>query len=47
MEQVIGIDLSKRVFQLNIVSSTGKPIQNKMVSREKLTLSLPNKRHQG
>lgn len=37
MEQVIGIDLAKRVFQLNILSSTGKPIQNKMVFREKLT----------
>ncbi|WP_074021880.1 IS110 family transposase, partial [Xenorhabdus thuongxuanensis] len=37
MEQIIGIDLAKRVFQLNIVSSSGKFIQNKMVSRDKLT----------
>ncbi|WP_200897801.1 MULTISPECIES: hypothetical protein [Xenorhabdus] len=36
MEQVIGIDLAKRGFQLNIMSSSGKPVQNKMVSREKL-----------
>ncbi len=36
MEQIIGIDLVKRVFQLNITSSAGKTIQNKVVSRDKL-----------
>ncbi|EQB98068.1 transposase [Photorhabdus temperata subsp. temperata M1021] len=37
MEQVIGIDLAKRVFQLHIVSSLGKTIKNTVVTREKLT----------
>ncbi|MDC9622411.1 hypothetical protein PSI22_12385 [Xenorhabdus sp. XENO-7] len=37
MEQIIGIDLAKRVFQLHIVSPLGNPVQNKMVSRDKLT----------
>ncbi|WP_275384160.1 hypothetical protein [Xenorhabdus bovienii] len=37
MEQVIGIDLAKRVFQLNIVSPLGKTIKNTVIMREKLT----------
>lgn len=36
MEQIIGIDLAKRVFQLNIVSFSGKLIHNKVLPREKL-----------
>ncbi|XWY11552.1 IS110 family transposase [Photorhabdus asymbiotica UENP] len=37
MEQVIGIDLAKRVFQLHIASPPGKMIKNTVVSRDKLT----------
>ncbi|MBA0018214.1 IS110 family transposase [Xenorhabdus nematophila] len=37
MEQVIGIDLAKRVFQLHIASQLGKMIKNTVVSRDKLT----------
>ncbi|MEX0447516.1 IS110 family transposase [Xenorhabdus sp. SGI246] len=37
MEQVIGIDLAKRVFQLHIASPLGKMIKNTGVSRDKLT----------
>ncbi|SFO00696.1 IS110 family transposase [Xenorhabdus japonica] len=37
MEQVIGIDLAKRVFQLHIASPLGKMIKNTVVSRDKLT----------
>ncbi|WP_242687838.1 IS110 family transposase [Photorhabdus stackebrandtii] len=36
MEQVIGIDLAKRVFQLHIASPLGKMIKNTVVSRDKL-----------
>ncbi|HHN6585592.1 TPA: hypothetical protein ACP61A_004729 [Escherichia coli] len=34
MEQIIGIALAKRVFQVNIVSAQD---ENKMITREKLT----------
>ncbi|MDC9580321.1 IS110 family transposase, partial [Xenorhabdus sp. PR6a] len=37
MEQVIGIDLAKRVFQLHIASPLGKVIKNTVVTRDKLT----------
>ncbi|OTA15894.1 transposase [Xenorhabdus beddingii] len=37
MEQIIGIDLAKRVFQLHIASPLGKMIKNTVVSRDKLT----------
>ncbi|WP_412495276.1 hypothetical protein [Shewanella algae] len=37
MEQIIGIDLAKRVFQVNIVSAQGEKKANKMITREKLT----------
>ncbi|WP_323853618.1 hypothetical protein [Xenorhabdus koppenhoeferi] len=37
MEQVIGIDLAKRVFQVHIASPLGKMIKNTVVSRDKLT----------
>ncbi|QTL39720.1 IS110 family transposase [Xenorhabdus budapestensis] len=36
MEQVIGIDLAKRVFQVHIASPLGKVIKNTVVSRNKL-----------
>ncbi|PQQ41457.1 IS110 family transposase [Photorhabdus luminescens] len=36
MEQVIGIDLAKRVFQLHIASPLGKMIKNTVVTRDKL-----------
>lgn len=36
MEQIIGIDLAKRVFQVNIVSASGEKKVNKIVSRENL-----------
>ncbi|MBC8798586.1 hypothetical protein H0S63_22855, partial [Shewanella algae] len=36
-EQIIGIDLAKRVFQVNIVSAQGEKKANKMITREKLT----------
>ncbi|OCQ54666.1 hypothetical protein Ppb6_00127 [Photorhabdus australis subsp. thailandensis] len=36
MEQVIGIDLAKRVFQLHIASPPGKMIKNTVVTRDKL-----------
>lgn len=36
MEQIIGIDLAKRVFQVNIVSALGEKKVNKMITREKL-----------
>ncbi|WP_227632052.1 hypothetical protein [Klebsiella michiganensis] len=36
MEQIIGIDLAKRVFQVNIVSAQGRKKANKMINREKL-----------
>ena len=37
MEQIIGIDLAKRVFQVHIVSTEGEKQANKMITREKLT----------
>ncbi|WP_408646947.1 IS110 family transposase [Xenorhabdus lircayensis] len=37
MEQVIGIDLAKRVFQVHITSPLGKLIKNTVVSRDKLS----------
>ncbi|CDL86434.1 transposase [Xenorhabdus cabanillasii JM26] len=37
MKQIIGIDLAKRVFQLHIVSSSGKSSQSKVIMRDKLT----------
>ncbi|MEL4482313.1 IS110 family transposase [Shewanella algae] len=37
MEQIIGIDLAKRVFQVNIVPAQGEKKANKMITREKLT----------
>ncbi|CAM3618015.1 transposase (fragment) [Xenorhabdus nematophila ATCC 19061] len=40
MEQVIGIDLAKRVFQLHIASPLGKMMKNTVVSRDKLTAFL-------
>jgi transposase len=36
MEQIIGIDLAKRVFQVNIVPTPGEKKVNKMITREKL-----------
>ncbi|BBS39843.1 putative family 20 transposase (plasmid) [Enterobacter cloacae] len=36
MEQIIGIDLAKRVFQVHIVSVQGEKKVNKMITREKL-----------
>ncbi|WP_261644509.1 IS110 family transposase [Erwinia mallotivora] len=36
MEQIIGIDLAKRVFQVHIVSAQGEKKANKMITREKL-----------
>ena len=36
MEQIIGIDLAKRVFQVHIVSTEGEKQANKMITREKL-----------
>lgn len=36
MEQIIGTDLAKRVFQVNIVSAQGENKANKMITREKL-----------
>ncbi|WON76582.1 IS110 family transposase [Serratia sp. UGAL515B_01] len=36
MEQIIGIDLAKRVFQVHIVSLQGEKKANKMLTREKL-----------
>ncbi len=36
MEQVISIDLAKRVFQLHIASPLGKMIKNTVVTRDKL-----------
>nr|WP_200877882.1 hypothetical protein [Pectobacterium brasiliense] len=36
MEQIIGIDLAKRVFQVHIVSIQGEKEANKMITREKL-----------
>ncbi|KAA9000132.1 transposase, partial [Affinibrenneria salicis] len=36
MEQIIGIDLAKRVFQVNIVSAQSRKKANKMINREKL-----------
>lgn len=36
MEQIIGIDLAKRIFQVNIVSAQGEKKVNKMITREKL-----------
>lgn len=36
MEQIIGIDLAKRVFQVHIVSAQGENKVNKMITREKL-----------
>ncbi|MCX8961009.1 IS110 family transposase, partial [Erwinia psidii] len=36
MEQIIGIDLAKRVFQVHIVSAQGENKFNKMITREKL-----------
>lgn len=36
MEQIIGIDLAKRVFQVHIVSTQGEKKANKMITREKL-----------
>lgn len=38
MEQMIGIDLAKRIFQVNILSARGKKKANKMIVREKLTV---------
>ena len=36
MEQIIGIDLAKRVFQLHLVSQQGRIKANKVITREKL-----------
>ncbi|WP_181002502.1 hypothetical protein [Pectobacterium odoriferum] len=36
MEQIIGIDLTKRVFQLHIVPLQVEKQDNKMLTREKL-----------
>ncbi len=36
MEQIIGIDLAKRVVQVHIVSTQGEKKANKMITREKL-----------
>nr|WP_233592627.1 transposase [Erwinia psidii] len=36
MEQIIGIDLAKRVFQVHILSAQGERKANKMITREKL-----------
>ena len=40
MEQIIGIDLAKRVFQVHIVSTEGEKQANKMITREKRRCSL-------
>ncbi|MEY8712033.1 IS110 family transposase [Mangrovibacter phragmitis] len=36
MEQIIGIDLAKRVFQVHVVSAHGENKANKMITREKM-----------
>ncbi|QHP53817.1 IS110 family transposase [Pectobacterium carotovorum subsp. carotovorum] len=36
MEQIIGIDLAKRVFQVHVASFSGQTHINKMISRDKL-----------
>lgn len=38
MEQIIGIDLAKRVFQVHIATTTGEHKINRVISREKLPM---------
>ncbi len=43
MEQIIGIDLAKRVFQVHIVSLQGEKKANKIITRKKLMLFIASR----